>query len=159
MKIYKFAWKFTKNGTYICELCKSPLLVLDITSNPNHHFTNGQLLECSCGQSKVWTNSIRFPESLLAWCNGEEVPHHQNPTEWGFCNDEFCPYCWEHFACLKNGYKTNDGYWDKYGCRNCKQNQFALMGIGTKLGEMEGQEYLARWYKSHRNMWENKIFL
>jgi hypothetical protein len=157
MKIYRLAWKFAKGGSYICELCNGSLYPLSITNNPNHHFNPGQLMECSCGKSKVWTNSIRFPEDLIKWCDGEEVPHHHDPTVWGFCNDEYCPYCWRPFRCLKNSYKKNGTFFDLFGCESCQDNQHSLAVDGTRLGETEGQEYLANWYKNNQNLWRHMI--
>ena len=157
MKIYRIAWKFSKGGTYFCELCNSDLHVIDIVDNFNHHFTPGQLMECRCGKSRVWTNSIRYPEALIAWCDGEEVSHHQDPTIYGFCNDEYCPYCWGYWSCLKNGYQTESGYGDLYGCQKCEQNQHSIMKNESKLGEIEGQEYLANWYKNNQSMWRSKV--
>ena len=157
MRIYKLAWKFTKGGTYTCALCMSPLHVMDIVNNPNHHFNPGQLYECSCGKSKVWTNSIRYPEELIDWCDNKEVPYHHDPLTYGFCNDEYCPYCWKHWVCLENGYRHQGVYYDRYGCNVCLKNQFALMEVNAKLGELDGQQYLAQWYKSHQDMWRNEI--
>ena len=157
MKIYRLSWKFTKGGTYFCEECLSDLFPVDVVFNPNHHFNPGQLYNCRCKKSQVWANSIRFPEVLKQWCDGEDVPHHQDPTVYGFCNDEYCPTCWGHWRCLKNGYKTKWGYLDKYGCQTCEQNQLALLNNGGKLGEYEGQEFLSQWYKDNQGLWRTKV--
>ncbi|MFA7219104.1 MAG: hypothetical protein WC119_01070 [Synergistaceae bacterium] len=157
MKMYRIAWKFAKDGSYICELCNTLLEITDIINNPKHHFNPGQLMKCSCGKSKVWANSIRYPKDLIKWCDGEEIPYSHDPEAWGFCNDEYCPYCWGVWSCLKNGYQKNGRYYDLFGCERCKDNQHSLAVDGTRLGEIDGQVYLANWYKTHQDMWRHMI--
>jgi len=156
MKIYRIAWKFSVDGTYTCELCNSKLDVTQITVNPHHHFNPGQLMECQCKTSRLWANSIRYPEALKKWCDSEDVEYHTDPTLWGFCNDEYCPNCWGYFRCLETGYHKNGINYDLFGCEKCKNNKHAVTRVGG-MGEAQGQQYLAEWYKAHQNMWRDKV--
>lgn len=157
--MYKLAWKFSKEGTYFCEKCTGFLQIVDVTYNPKHFFNPGQLFTCKCGTSRLWANSVRFPRELVDWCDGKEVPYSKDPEAWGFCNDQFCPYCWGRWQCLKNGYMIQGKYYDKYGCDSCKQNQFAIGSILGGWRELEGQVELAKWYKDNQGLWRSKLDL
>ena len=158
MRIVKIAWKFSVPGTYLCELCQTPLQASEIVSNPNHIYKWGQLMSCSCGTSKLWANSIRFPTSLANWCDNKEIPFSQDPTAWGFCNDEFCPICWKSWQCLHTGLLGPNGNYDLFGCPSCKDNQHAIViGASKGLNDAQGQAYLANWYRKHQDLWRDKI--
>ena len=151
----KYAWKFYANGTLLCEHCNTPLTVVDVTFNPKHFFNPGQLFRCQCQKSQLWTNSVRYPEELVIYCDNKPVENFtKDPEAWGFCNDPFCPYCWGDFRPLQNGYIYRGKHTDRYGCPQCTQNQNVIL-IGDKLGETEGQKYLAQWYKQHQDVWRN----
>lgn len=155
MRIYKIAWKHVQPGTYACTKCACELKPVDVIKNNKHHFSWGQLYKCSCGKSNLWTNSIRYPSSLIEYANGgKNFPHTEDPEAWGFCNDQFCPICWGAVLCLKNGYKFNGEWTDLYGCRKC-DNNFVLTSVG-KLGEVEGQVATAQWYKKNKGLWISK---
>ena len=161
--MYRLAWKFAKEGTFFCEKCGGFLQIVDVVDNPNHFYNPGQLFTCKCGTSKLWANSVRYPESLIKWCDGkkmgEEIPFSQDPEAWGFCNDQFCAYCWGHWICLKNGYVFNGKYYDKFGCAKCKQNQYALESSLGGWRESVGQAALAKWYKDNQGLWRSKVDL
>lgn len=95
--------------TFKCKHCKSFLDVVAVTNNPNHYFNPGQEFSCSCGKSKLWGNSVRRMQSLKDYCDGKDVVYSYNPESYGFCDDKFCPNCWDFIRCLSNGYKQLDG--------------------------------------------------
>jgi len=97
------------NETYKCGYCDGLLDVVDVTVNPRHHFNPGQEYMCPCGKSQLWTNSVRYIDALKDYCDGKPVDHTKDPEKWGFCNDEFCPGCWEYIRVLSNGRLTLDG--------------------------------------------------
>jgi transposase-like protein len=152
--ITKTAGSFIQEDSYVCEHCRKPLLVTDVTDNPRHHFNPGQLLSCECGKSKIWANSVRYPEELKDWCDGKPVNFAKDPEAWGFCNDEYCPTCWSYWKCLKNGYLFAGRYRDLFGCEKCGNTAVLLIG---RVPESTGQKSLAKWYKDHQNLWRSKV--
>lgn len=155
------AHKFINETSFRCGHCQTRLRVVDITVNPNHFFNPGQLYKCTCGKSQVWANSVRYPESLINYCDGKAFPHPHDPEAWGFCNDRFCPICWGYFGPVSTGgviLESENRYVDVYGCMQdcCPENKQCLW-VGGGGGELDGQKALARWYKSHQNMWRHLV--
>lgn len=86
-------------NTSFCRYCGKNLVPFDIVANKRHIFTWGQLFKCSCGKSGVWTNSVRDETEIQKIVAGEPLEGVQD----GFCNDLFCPFCWEDVRPLQNG--------------------------------------------------------
>jgi hypothetical protein len=176
MRLIKIAKFVLPNVTYTCGHCRSNLKITDVTKNPKHFFNPGQLFSCDCTKSQVWANSVRRMNHLLDYCDGKET--YISVEQYGFCNDKFCPKCWEDLAVLKNGQLildnqkidnndlndfspeelqnlVNEGRIksvDIHGCRSCQDNQF-LIHQGIEDGEYDGQKTIAIWYKNNQNMW------
>ena len=176
MRLYKLAWKHIVDGSYMCNNCTAPLTALDVIAG-SHHFKWGQVYSCTCHESAIWTNSIRYPEALIQWCDGEEVSHQYDPTMYGFCNDIKCPFCWSNLMSLDSSYAsdvTGSEWWinyykkniydtdmvpiDLHGCINKScGNKNMIFVPGKNLGEYEGQEATAQWYKAHQGLWRSKV--
>ena len=184
--IQKYAWKFVNpdTGSFVCGYCETQVSPKDVVENTNHQFPYGQMHECQCGKSKIWTNSIRFPKELVQWVDGEEVPTHLDPEYYGFCNDIYCGFCLkpsmhpsisEIFSLDGKIYHDYDEFIkdfkaigsdpergvrvDKYHCTQCDQNQNVLKpgNMNFLPGGHEGQSPIAHWYKNHQDLWRNKI--
>ena len=132
-----------------CGYCKTPLKAVLVSINPEEK-TPGQLVKCTCGKSKIWTNRIRNTDNLLKFFAGQ-VPKYTN----GFCNDKWCAYCFKWPAsinCVANGIpKAILGHrrdLDKYACVNCDQNDLIYMDTSLEGKEMDTGPIL-NWYKNH----------
>lgn len=145
-QLYRTSYKHVQDGTYECRYCLGELIAKDVIHG-KHFFSPGQLYTCSCGKSKIWTNSVRFPEELKDYCDGKEVISNKHPEYYGFCNDLFCPVCWDNIRVIKD---------NRWGCPKCKDNNKIFM-FGEKLNESEGQRQTAIWYKNHQELWRNKV--
>ena len=102
MKIIKLAKHVLPNKTYKCGICNQWLDIIAVTNNPKHFFNPGQHYSCPCGESQIWTNSVRKLDDLEKYCDGEILKGF-SPEQYGFCNDKFCPKCWSGFSVIKNG--------------------------------------------------------
>ena len=56
--------KYINDECAICEHCGTFLQHKEITENNKHLFNIGFLYTCSCGKSRIWTNSIRDENAL-----------------------------------------------------------------------------------------------
>lgn len=144
MSWYKQA-KFITSESAMCGHCMSQLNVIDMSINDNHHFPIGQDWSCSCGKSKIWTNSLREPEYFIAVLEGQEERYYH-----GICNDKFCGHCHRRIDVLENGYGIPGTIqrMDRYGCRSCEVNQMLLMDGFKELREGETGPIL-EWYKGN----------
>ena len=150
--------KYQRYGSAMCIKCKEMLIVSNVAVNKRHIYHIGQLWECHCRESKMWTNSIRNPERLLAFLNGKEEDYHN-----GFCNDLFCGHCFHTLYPLKNaGIKiqphsqyvaTLYGSLKENG--GCGRATIAI-DVSQELKEAETEPIL-QWYKKHRRLWEPLI--
>jgi hypothetical protein len=121
--------KHMQNNSAACEHCKKSLKVVDIIIG-RHMFPIGQLFECVCKKSKVFTNTIRNIENLLEYIDGNRSSYYN-----GFCNDRKCGYCFNYLTPLLNGVdvskdmelSTHDTRADRYGCLKCPENQNILI--------------------------------
>jgi hypothetical protein len=115
MKIIKLAKHILPNRTFKCGHCNGNLDVIDVTNNPKHFFNPGQLFSCFCQKSQIWANSIRNPKELVEYCDGGS----KDVEAFGFCNDAFCPKCWQNAYPLRTpGFVYNGRsyyYKDAYG--------------------------------------------
>jgi len=100
--------KHVSETSHTCLYCDSILSPVGFERNGRHHFPWGITYKCTCGKSGVWTNSIRGPKEFMDVVFGNVPP--ENDTSWeGFCNDPFCPFCFQYIMVLKNGvYMTVD---------------------------------------------------
>ena len=87
--------------TAFCKDCLADVVPIDVTYNPKHFFHFGQHFSCPCGEAQIWTNSVRNPKQLTAYIKGEDTSHI-HPS--GFCNDRFCPICWNSVGAIQNSY-------------------------------------------------------
>jgi hypothetical protein len=76
--------KFFNEESARCARCGTLLTSLGLARNGNHLYKLGTMYGCDCGASKVWTNSIRNEQALLAYWTGAKSSYMQ-----GFCNDLF----------------------------------------------------------------------
>ena len=174
MKLIKIAKFVLPKSTYMCGNCSTLLNVVDVTENPKHFFNPGQLFSCSCNKSQVWANSVRRIDDLKDYCDGKET--FIKTEQYGFCNDKFCPKCWNNLSVIKNGALLLDNKMiereeldgldnlqelvdqkrlkgvDIHGCKSCQDNQ-SLIHQGIEGGEYDGQKTLAIWFKNNQNMW------
>jgi len=134
--------KFLNSHSAICEKCYSNIVVKNLLVNKNHIYPIGQLWECNCGHSKIWTNSLRDPKLFL-----KSISTGENYRA-GICNDKFCGKCFKFLYPLKNGYSVpwTDQRFDLYGCKSC-DNQNIIMDIRKEWKENETGEIL-NWYKN-----------
>lgn len=108
-------------GAMYCARCKGELTPNEMTENPNHIFKHGQLFACKCGDSKIWTNSLRDMDKFKQYLQGDADSYKT-----GFCCDLFCGHCLQPNS-MK--WMENDGNWngiekvDTIGCKSCPQNQ------------------------------------
>jgi hypothetical protein len=121
--------KHMQNNSAACEHCNKSLRIVDIIIG-KHMFPVGQLFECSCKKSKVFTNTIRNIENLLNYIEGN-ISNYYN----GFCNDKKCGTCFNYLTPLLNGVDVpkemelsiHDTRADRYGCLKCPDNQNILL--------------------------------
>ena len=101
MKMYKIA-KHVSKESHSCLHCGSFLTPRGLSRNQRHHFPIGIDYVCSCGESRIWTNSIRSNKDIfIRIIDGENIDHPA--LNQGFCNDRFCGFCHGHFGPLMNG--------------------------------------------------------
>lgn len=147
-------WKHMQNNSAACEHCKQSLKVVDVIIG-KHMFPVGQLFECSCKKSKVFTNTIRNIENLLEYIDGKR-PNYSN----GFCNDKKCGKCFAYITPLFNGVNVpkemelsiHDIRADRYGCLKCPENQNILI-IGQAFlpeGDKTSSQFID-FYTKHKN--------
>jgi hypothetical protein len=145
--------KYMNDHSAICEHCHSPLIADRIVKNPKHIYDIGQLRECDCGKSKIWTNSVRNEKSLLAFFRGEKNTWGETKYTHGFCNDKYCGYCFGYIQPLKNGVRYRGESLDRYGCERCPQNQNILLDLRKE--DKEGTpEWLIEWYRERKEQLE-----
>jgi len=152
--------KYLNNRAVLCGQCKEPLIAKGVAENTRHFYSLGQLYECRCGASKIWTNSIRDPEKLLSFLTGKEDSYRQ-----GFCNDLFCGFCFGDVIPNFNGAFLGNDYrkaYDRMGC--CKgekwsdHNQALYADFGAFSPEREASDLeMAQWYKAHFSEWASKL--
>jgi hypothetical protein len=140
--------KYMNNSAATCEHCKEDLLPLFVAENTKHIYTTGQLYQCGCDKSKIWTNSIRNKEAFLKFLNGENPKYTQ-----GFCNDLFCGHCFRNIYPLQNGIPPVQSWEtqrrDRYGCLKCQQNQ--NIAINSFAFHPEGDtQQIVDWYRRHQ---------
>lgn len=132
-------------GSAVCGHCSTPLKPVGISVSDRHHFPIGQEWSCSCGKSKIWTNSIRDHEALIKHFE-EGTPYYQ-----GICNDKRCGYTGDWIVPLENGVEvpwTNQRM-DRYGSR-AEENQNIIMDISKELPE-NGDQPIIDWYRSRKD--------
>jgi hypothetical protein len=136
--------KFMNDRSAYCGHCETPLRAVGIVNNNKHIYERGQMRECNCGKSKIWTNSIRDLKALIDYFKGNSKSYYQ-----GFCNDKFCGYCFSSIYPLENGVHMpfpHPNRVDLYGCLKCKDNQNILMDTFLEGKEKETEPILL-WYK------------
>jgi len=89
--------KHASDHSHWCHLCGGDLKPVEITKNRRHHFPWGMEHRCGCGKSGIWTNSIRNDVEFVEGITG--IRHHH--LAHGFCNDLFCPFCYNWILPLK----------------------------------------------------------
>ena len=112
MSWYKQA-KFLNNVSAFCGYCRTNLFAQSVSLNPNHYYPIGTDFICTCGKSKVWTNSIRDEQALLSFFKGLPGPTNKTFYYQGFCNDKICGYCKRPLDTLENG-ATIPGHYQRY---------------------------------------------
>jgi hypothetical protein len=148
--LVKTASKFLNDQSMICEFCQKPVRVIDVRTNPHHIYNIGQFMSCPCGQSTVWTNSVRNEQALLSYFSGKTDKYYQ-----GFCNDRFCGKCFQYLRCFKNGVDIAGTRGDRWGCEQCHPTGKAMVVIGNLwpevggAGGQSGAEHLTQWYWDH----------
>ena len=137
--------KFMNNHSALCAHCMTHLEPRDIVENNRHHYIIGTIYSCSCGKSRVWTNSIRNEDALIKFFDGESERYYQ-----GFCNDKFCGYCFSSLYPLQNGYQIPGimQNFDRWGCKKCEQNQnIAMDGFSEDRENETGN--MMNWYRNN----------
>lgn len=122
--------KHHNEKSMVCGHCRSFLDQTSIVNNPKHIYSTGTMFRCRCGNSAVWTNSIRGDYEFVPNFERPDYDHRR-----GFCNDAFCGHCFGYFQPLRNGEcppEFTDKYCDRYGCETCKQNQQVYVEIYAK---------------------------
>jgi len=124
-----------------------------MTENRKHIYNIGIMYSCNCGESKIWTNSVRNESALLEHFEGNTDHYYQ-----GFCNDKFCGICYMPLIPLKNGYilpGDNQPY-DRYGCITQQHNDKVLID-GWKE-DREGETLgIQKWYQANKNKLESFV--
>lgn len=97
--------KFWNSRTSFCKYCGSDLAPVSVVRNDRHHFYWGQLFECPCGESSLWTNSVRDEKEIRDLLSGKSLDESGKypGVAAGFCNDLFCPVCWKGVVPIENG--------------------------------------------------------
>lgn len=129
----------------ICGHCLTNLEPKEIIENNKHIYNIGTIYSCSCGKSRVWTNSIRNENDLIKFLEGKSDRYYQ-----GFCNDKFCGYCFSNLYPLKTGYqiKGMEQSFDRWGCKYHKQNQNIAMD-GWKEDRENETNNMMDWYNNN----------
>lgn len=140
--------KFINSMSAKCGYCHDGLHSVDVIINPHHIYRIGQLRQCQCGKSRVWTNSVRNEDKLIDFFEGREREYYN-----GFCNDRFCGYCFKPIYPLENGVTPpwpDKVRWDRHGCTKCSHNQNILMN-GFQEGKENDTMPILNWYKGQLN--------
>lgn len=96
--------KFFTTGAGACLHCRSGLIDVDLGQNASHLYSVGILYACPCGQSALWTNSVRRVytlEDAKLFLSRISQPGGYWPG--GYCNDLFCGVCLTNADVLKTG--------------------------------------------------------
>lgn len=146
--------KHLENNSAGCEHCNTNLKITNIIIG-DHMYPIGQLLECNCKKSKIFTNTIRNVERLLQYIN-KETAYYSN----GFCNDKKCGYCFDYIMPLKNGIDVpsemqisiHNERADRCGCMKCKDNQnILLVGKGFLPEKSDTTKHFIDFYTKHKD--------
>lgn len=142
MSWYKVS-KFITQESAMCGNCMSRLYPIGISISKNHLYPIGQDWSCGCGKSKIWANSIRNEKAFVSHVESG-TPYYQ-----GICNDKRCGYCSSWIFPLQNGVEVPgiNQRMDRYGCKNCQQNQNIIMDTFKELPE-NGNKIIEEWYKN-----------
>lgn len=100
-KITKIA-KHVSGKSHYCGLCGTFLKPRFLSKTPRHYFPWGIMYTCECGNSSIWTNSVRNHEEFKKVVL-QGVPLDDIFGVSGFCNDIFCGECFKNIIPLKNG--------------------------------------------------------
>lgn len=150
MRIYKIA-KHASDKSFTCHKCNGNLIPSGFAKNTNHHFPWGINYICKCGESKIWTNSIRSYREF------KTIVLDNKPWDsyWsGFCNDLFCAKCLKPHTITFSEFmadSNNNLYWDDYKA----QKIYKVLNIRDilihrnskyvkNLPEMSGEEYIRK---------------
>lgn len=180
-KVVKRA-KHMSASSHRCHLCGTYLKPVDVKRNPTHHFPWGMEHLCSCGESGIWTNSIRDDIEFVKGLTGIQ----RDDFIHGFCNDTFCPFCFDYVVPLQTpglfikgtrrevrynrgsrSYHDDDTgepidpsmieTFDIHGCRSRDHNTNIIWeGYGEEYGEGE-YEPIYREYFKLRNELPDKL--
>jgi hypothetical protein len=146
-------YKYHNFKSIQCGECSGSIVPTKIAINPKHIYMIGQYFTCDCKQSSLWTNSIRNEEKLLAFLKGESERYYN-----GFCNDDFCGFCYSAVQPLQNGFPWNGKRYDRYGCALCKQNDKILVDGSLKTAEgAAGTKEIMNWYEKMLPHWEKLV--
>jgi hypothetical protein len=136
--------KFMNDRSAYCGECHRPLLGEEIVRNYKHIYDIGQMRQCTCGKSKVWTNSIRNEVNLVAYLTGKSDRYYN-----GFCNDKFCGVCFKPLYPLQNGVNApfrHPNRMDRWGCTK-GHNDNILFDMFLEDKELESHKVLD-WYRT-----------
>lgn len=135
--------KYQTGKSMRCGHCGDHVLPATVSPNSKHIYPVGMFFECiGCHKCRMWTNSIRNVDNFLAFLTGQTDRYFN-----GFCNDQFCGYCYGYVQPLENGHAWGGKRWDRYGCEKCVQNQQILVDGNLKLPEGD-TSYLMNWYRA-----------
>lgn len=150
-------YKHIINNSYACEHCNKGLKYSNIIKG-RHMYPIGQLFECDCKKSRIFTNTIRDVPKLLDYIEGKKSDYSS-----GFCNDKLCGYCFSGIQTLRNGVAVPYGMEinrtstptlaDRFGCPKCKDNQ-NIITVGRSALLPEGDNtnnYFIDFYTKNKN--------
>jgi|PlaIllAssembly_1097288.scaffolds.fasta_scaffold07990_3 hypothetical protein len=145
-------YKYLTDRAALCLYCKTWLQPAQLTWNPRHMYHIGTQYRCRCGKSRIWCNSIRAPQELLAhWDSG--TPYHA-----GFCNDMFCGFTYAWALPLQNRMPVPVGFEaiernlidpTRYGnAKHPTNHNIALWQ--SQLDPDGGEAPIQQWYSTQR---------
>jgi len=142
-KIHKQG-KFVNNSCCLCGICGTNLEARKVVKNPGHLYNVGTLFTCRCGQSQIWTNSIRNYKALVEHLNSDE-DYYQ-----GFCNDKLCGLCFAPIVPKENGVLVvgHENRFDRLGCQRENHNQ-QIMADGYAEDPEGNVSNIIEWYRQN----------
>lgn len=120
--------------------------------NKNHLYEIGQMWICNCGESRIWTNSIRNEKKFINFLNGKKNAWGEVGYTNGFCNDKFDGYgLIKNIETIKNGISVpgHGQMADLIGIRNSPPNDRIAFWKGKELPDGNTEE-IKKWYMEHR---------
>lgn len=129
----------------ICEFCNGWVSYVDLSRNDTNKYEIGQLFECECGESKIWTNAVRHEKNLVKFLEGK-ISEYSN----GFCNDLFHGESEQKMTVKVMTVQTGDGGYSRINDENKDADEKGiLIDTNKNIIYQNNVEFFIKWYREH----------